>query len=293
MPEPPALVVPTNLARAGADHLPTSVWLDSLSAAVDRVAHAWSLELGPPYQPGGVTAWVAPVRSAEGEELVLKVGRWHAEAEHEADALRLWDGDGAVRLHRADRDGDSMLLLLERCDPGTDLRGRPEPEQDVVIASILRRLWATPLEAPPFRPLSDLVDIWVEETLARVEQEGHAVDAGHLAAALDLMRQLPRSAGSSVLLCTDLHAGNVLASTREPWLVIDPKPYVGDPAYDVVQHLLNCGERLAADPGGLADRMADLLDLSRERVRLWLFARSVIETWHLDGMPAVTAALAP
>ena len=25
-----------------------------------------------------------------------------------------------------------------------------------------------------------------------------------------------------------------------PWLVIDPKPFVGDPAYDATQHLFNC-----------------------------------------------------
>ncbi len=61
-----------------------------------------------------------------------------------------------------------------------------------------------------------------------------------------------------MLLCTDLHAGNVLAAQRAPWLIIDPKPYIGDPAYDVLQHMLNCEDRLAADPAGLANRMADL-----------------------------------
>jgi streptomycin 6-kinase len=40
------------------------------------------------------------------------------------------------------------------------------------------------------------------------------------------------------LLATDLHTGNVLAAQRQPWLMIDPKPYVGDPCYDLGQHLL-------------------------------------------------------
>ncbi|KJS51935.1 kinase, partial [Streptomyces rubellomurinus subsp. indigoferus] len=30
----------------------------------------------------------------------------------------------------------------------------------------------------------------------------------------------------------DLHARNILRSDREPWLAVDPKGYVGDPAYD-------------------------------------------------------------
>ena len=55
-----------------------------------------------------------------------------------------------------------------------------------------------------------------------------------------------------MLLHTDLHAGNVLAAEREPWLAIDPKPYVGDPAYDVTQHIFNGVFVEGADAGVLA-----------------------------------------
>ena len=78
-----------------------------------------------------------------------------------------------------------------------------------------------------------------------------------------------------MLLCTDLHAENVLAAEREPWLVIDPKPYVGDPTYDPLQHMLNCQQRLHTDPRRLGLCMADLLSLNGERLLFWLFAR-----WH-------------
>jgi streptomycin 6-kinase len=81
-----------------------------------------------------------------------------------------------------------------------------------------------------------------------------------------------------VLLCTDLHAGNVLAARREPWLMIDPKPFIGDPAFDPIQHMLNCDARLVADPTGLAQPMAGLLALDPHRVRLWLFARCAQES---------------
>src|SRR5262249_53739574 len=76
-----------------------------------------------------------------------------------------------------------------------------------------------------------------------------------------------------VLLATDLHAGNVLRARREPWLVIDPKPFVGDPAYDATQHLLNCGERMNADPFGTIRHYAELLDRDPDRVRRLLFVR--------------------
>jgi streptomycin 6-kinase len=97
-------------------------------------------------------------------------------------------------------------------------------------------------------------------------------------------RELPRTAARRVLLCADLHAGNVLASQRDPWLVIDPKPFIGDPAFDAVQHMLNCGERIASDPAALAERMAGLLEVEAERVRLWLFTRCVQEALHDQTM---------
>jgi streptomycin 6-kinase len=85
----------------------------------------------------------------------------------------------------------------------------------------------------------------------------------------------------------------VLAAQREPWLVIDPKPFVGDPAYDVLQHLLNCEERLSADPVALAHRMADLVGLDRDRVRSWLFARCIQESRDQPELLPIAAALAP
>jgi streptomycin 6-kinase len=60
--------------------------------------------------------------------------------------------------------------------------------------------------------------------------------------------------------------------------MIDPKPFIGDPAFDPVQHMLNCEARLAADPIALTRRMAGLLDLGPERLRLWLFARCAQES---------------
>ena len=74
-----------------------------------------------------------------------------------------------------------------------------------------------------------------------------------------------------------LHDGNVLQSERESWLVIDPKPFVGDPAYDATQHLFNCPGRMTVDPFGTMRRFADLLEVDAERVRLWMFARAAGE----------------
>src|SRR5207302_2483900 len=124
-----------------------------LPASVARLSENWSLTVGAPYQPGGSTAWTAPARTSDGTPLVLKVGWRHPEALHEADGLRVWDGEGAVRLHAAEEFDDTVGLLLERCLPGTPLASRPEPEQDVVVAELLRQLWRDPPTRHRFRPL--------------------------------------------------------------------------------------------------------------------------------------------
>jgi streptomycin 6-kinase len=220
----------------------------------------------------------------------------HTEADHEADGLRVWDGAGAARLHRVERFDHSVALLLERCRPGTSVSGRPETEQDIVIASLLRRLWLEPAPAGPFRPLQAMCDQWADEAEEfEAETEGAPVDGdrGLLREGIALLRSLPSTADRRVLLCTDVHAGNMLAAEREPWLVIDPKPYAGDPAFDVLTHLLNCGKRLAADPWGLARRMAALLELDHDRLMLWLFARCVQESPNSPGLGELARRIAP
>jgi streptomycin 6-kinase len=209
------------------------------------------------------------------------------EATHEIQGLRFWYGDGIVRLLEADE--DSHAMLLERCEPGTSLRAWPEPEQDVVIARLLRRLWRKPAEPHPFRPLSFMLEQWASETRARAAQW---VDNGLVQDGLRLFEDLSRPAEDDVLLATDLHAGNVLRAQREAWLAIDPKPFVGDRAYDATQHLLNCRGRLTDAPTSMIRRFADLLEVNDDRVRLWTFARVAAEPrddWNDESLALAKA----
>ena len=213
------------------------------------------------------------------------------EGEHEIEGLRFWNGDPTVCLLEADDDLGAMLL--ERCEPGTALRTLPEPEQDVVVARLLRRLWRPPAAPQPFRPLSVMIAYWSEETRTQVE---HWRDEGLVREGLRLFEELSRSTTEHVLLATDLHAGNVLRARREPWLAIDPKPFVGDPAYDATQHLQNCGVRLRSEPDRTIRQFADLLGIDGDRIRLWMFARAAAEPrddWNDDAQMTLARAIAP
>jgi streptomycin 6-kinase len=275
-----------------AEHDGRGDWLTRLPTIVAQLQERWSLHVGEPFRPGGTTAWVASARNAAGDDLVLKVAWRHFEALHEPDGLRAWSGNGAVRLDASHECEDTIALLLERCVPGSTLAARPEPEQDAVVADLLTRLWLEPEPGHPFRSLQSMCDAWADEFDVKRSYAPTDLDPGLARDGIALFRALPATAERSVLLCTDLHAENVLAAAREPWLVIDPKPFVGDPTYDALQHMLNC-ERLQSDPHGLTTRLADLLDLDRVRLLLWLFARCVQESPTWPGLADIARKVAP
>jgi streptomycin 6-kinase len=262
-----AFPVPRYLAKTARRDQGVRNWIAGLPGIVAGLAGRWSLQIGEPFQPGGQCSWTAPVTGPGGADLVLKVAFAFpgGEERDEAAGLRAWDGNGAVRLHAAHEGESAYALLMERCLPGIPLgQVLPEPEQDQVVAGLLSRLWAQPHGSYPFRPLAQMCAAWADE-FEHDYAAAERIDPGLAKAGITLFRELPKTAASQVLLCTDLHGDNILAAQREPWLVIDPKPYVGDPAYDLLQHMLNCEDRLAADPAGLANRMAGLAGIGGAR----------------------------
>jgi len=168
-----ALKIPARVAANCRKTPQDAAWLDRLPEILGIVERRWSLRVGAPYDNAEVScAWVAPVTLADETPAVLKLGMPHMEGEHEAQGLRFWDGDPTVRLLAADDELGAMLL--EYCQPGTALRAMPEPEQDLVISGLLRRLWRSPSAPHPFRPLSVLMEFWRAATLEDITQRRDA-----------------------------------------------------------------------------------------------------------------------
>jgi streptomycin 6-kinase len=125
-------------------------WLDRLPRLVAECADLWSLSVEEPF-PYAYTSLALRATLPDGGGAVLKIQFPHRESEHEAAALALWDGDGAVRLLA--HDGARHALLLERCEPGRPLFELEEDRALDVMAGLLPRLWKP--AGPPFRPLSE------------------------------------------------------------------------------------------------------------------------------------------
>ncbi|MEL6346995.1 MAG: aminoglycoside phosphotransferase family protein [Myxococcota bacterium] len=247
-------------------------WLRQLPDTIERLQAKWSLQLGSPLTHEATCSWVAPCTQADGSAAIFKLGLPHMEARDEAAGLRFWRGDPTV--HLLDHDPDSGAMLLEPCVPGSSLSAEPPAVQDPVLAGILKRLWRTPPDPAPFRPLRALIE-GQNHDLARRAATWPDPGLAHAGAALK--HELDAAAPERFTLATDLHAGNVLRAQRRPWLAIDPKPFVGDPHYDATQHLVNHRERLFQRPEATISRFAEHAELSAERIRLWLFARYAAE----------------
>ena len=258
-------------------------WLDDLPRLAAECAAAWDLELEEPYETPH--SLVVPA----GESVLKLNAPSHFEADHEADALACWDGQGAVRLLA--RDDGRRALLLERCVPGTTLLGSCADETAVVLG-LLEWLPHTAPSDHPFRLLTDEAGRWAEEVPERYERGGRPFERSLLDAAVEVFRSVDR--GASRLVNQDLHAGNVLRSEREPWLVIDPKPLVGEREVDGVGPLRNSGlSGDAALVGRCLDALADL-GMDRERLRGWGLAHALAwgfdhDRWSTRAMEAARA----
>jgi streptomycin 6-kinase len=251
-------------------------WLAALPAWIDELGKRWLLtEIGPAFE-GGCVAFVAPAVRADGSHVVLKVSFLDEETEHEGDALALWNGTGAVRL--LDTDPERGALLLERLEPGTSLAAHSDRDTAVGIAcSLARRLWVPAPAGHRFPSVAGLARRWADTLSAKYHDGGCPIADHLLRRAVELCQHLASDTETCTMANRDLHLGNILAARREPWLVIDPKPLVGDPAFDA-GHLIRSllPKRIAKrDMRRLILSVARGFGVSPERISKWVFVRSI------------------
>lgn len=242
-------------------------WLASLPGLVTECAAEWNLRLESPFDTP--ISLVVPAG-----DVVLKLNApSHVEADTEGDALEQWAGDGAVRL--VARDDERRALLVERCVPGTRLWDAGVDEI-AVVAELIPRLQVEIGPDHPFTLLADEADRWAEEVPHWYSQAGAPFERALLDAALDVYGSVDRTA--SHLVNQDLHGGNILRAQREPWLVVDPKPLVGERELEASALLRNTTE-----VSRWLDALSDL-GLDRERARGWGVAHNLAWAWdERDG----------
>ncbi|MBA8794672.1 streptomycin 6-kinase [Friedmanniella endophytica] len=272
-------MIPDSLRMPGRDD-----WLARLPRLRDDLLAEWGLRVDGAAM-AGACALVVPVRTADGTPAALKISWPHWEADTEHLALRDWNGDGAVRLLRADP--RRYALLLERADPARTLTEVPLDRALAVITGLYPRLHRP---APPnVRRLSEVTAGWATR-LDGIRNSG-AAPRRLIEHAASLARDFASDpATDGALIHSDLHYANVLGSLREdePWLAIDPKPLSGDSTYEVAPLLWNRFDEYPADRirDGILDRIwtvVDAMEWDEDRVRDWVIVRELCNVlWAVE-----------
>ncbi|MEV6046272.1 aminoglycoside phosphotransferase family protein [Streptomyces xanthochromogenes] len=265
------IAMPEEFARSTVDREGDAgaAWLAELPAIVGELLERWGCVPDGDVMHGGVGV-IVPVRRRNEESAVLKVSFPHPGNVHEPDAFVAWNGCGAALLH--ERDDGRFAMLLERVQPST-LAEVEDGDEIARVAGRLNRRLAIP--APPGLPrLCEQADAWEKQLREDTEELSHPLPRQVLDAAVATVRELGR-AQPDTLVHGDLHARNILRAWREPWLAVDPKGYVGDPAYDGGTLLKSRALTLleADDLPKAVHRVLDVFteaaELDRGRVRRW------------------------
>jgi streptomycin 6-kinase len=221
--------------------------------------------------PGGEVALVFAVATPDRDAVLKLSPRVTGETDElarEGSALELWARAGIAPHVFAARD-DGLTLLLERVRPGHDLG-------DTDAFEIVRTVGA----------LCPRVHLAVAPDRFRLLGAGSQAESWRRALAgtreLDELEQLLTPTREDRLLHTDLHWRNALRGP-DGWMVIDPKPYVGDPHADVFAFF--DGPPLSSMPDGrraareyvhaLTAVYADSAGLDRDRVETWIRIRAL------------------
>ena len=266
--------IPPGFAEQASHSDDWAAYFRQLPRLADELTDEWRLTYDgqPLYGRAGL---VLPVL-ADGRRAMLKIGYLHEDGAGEPVALQLWGGHGAVELWKADpRRG---ALLLERLG-SQDLTSIDALEACGVVGELYGLIHRPP--TPRLVDLRSLVSRWLDDvrTLPRDAVPSRFVDQA-LGAAPRLLADEP-----SAVIHGDLHYENVLRADRRPWLVIDPKGFAGDPAYELAPMLWNRWSELGEDQGtGIRDRFYALLDasgLDERRCRDWVVVRAVVNvSWE-------------
>lgn len=250
-------------------------WLGKLPELAQSALEHASLESERVMAPGGRSSLVVLVRRPDGSPAALKIAPEVARPDLERDALAHWNGWGAVRPLETPEGGS---LLLERLHPEVSLRSLPEAKALLEAAGTVRKLWVEPPAEHGFESVAERT----ARQAAAMESYRADDEAGALtAAALEAREALVAHSSETLLLHGNFRQGKVLAGDRAPWLAVGPEPLVGERAYDLARLVRDRVEDLVAtSAGGSAARrrvnkLADSLEVDRERLRGWTLFRAV------------------
>ena len=153
-----------------------------------------------------------------------------------------------------------------------------------IAVQVMRQLW----RPAPFEHSFPTVEKWaagLKRLRLRFDGGTGPLPAHLVEESFRLFGELIGSMDEPMLLHGDLHHDNILAAERQPWLALDPKGLVGEPAYEVGALLRNQLPQDLKTPQASRilrrriEQFAEELGFDRQRLRAWGLAQAVLSAW--------------
>lgn len=244
-------------------------WANALPFMFDELCTRWKVTPDPvPGSPwAGAESFVIPVLTREKYQAIIRFAspnsanpRVH---EQVLEALRAWNGRGAVRI--IEEDSSFRATLQERLRTNENLSTVPLDKVPPIWGQLVQVL--TVHNGRGFVRVQDIAQGWLNKFDSNMQllshfrsfrpEDRHVIDQAHM------WTQRLAQSQDSLLLHADLHYYNILAGHPDQtgvatWKAIDPQPLLGPAAYMVAPMLWNrLYEIPVADPAGQAKWLYD------------------------------------
>ena len=257
-------------------------WLDSLPEIVAKIANEHNLSGLIPVN--NMTFNYIASGYQNDKPIILKMGMNSNDLTKEVSCLKAFPKHAVADVIAH----DDNMSIIQRAVPGITLKDHfPNNDIDatkILCASIKELHKASIPESHNFYHLSELF---------RTLDQKLDIPDEILTRAKHLRDDLLKSTTKEVLLHGDLHQDNILKN-GDIWLAIDPKGFIGDPAFEPAAYLCNPIPELLQEnqPREMIEKRINIcsaeLDIDSQRITDWLYAKSVLcWAWSLaDNLDA-------
>jgi len=251
-------------------------WLDDLPDLIAAVTAEWDLVVTGTARDVDGFGMTIPANRGD-DRVLVRIAYPDGWFEDQTRALEAWGGNGALRLLEHDPRGAHLRLAP---DPGASLATERNQMRALRLAAdALRRLWIDPPDG--LQTVTAEVRAWVAELEPRYESVHEPFEESLLQEAEQLFRAYMPTQATKVLLHGDARI-DAFVLDGDGAVAIDPRPLVGEPAFDAASLLRDRPQEIAADTAAgtqllqsRLDHLTDLLDVDASRVKGWATAVSV------------------
>ena len=251
-------------------------WLEDIPNILSKKLDDWGLELKSSNPLHGAMGLVFFVSSC-GEDLVLKISWFDNLTKSENAALKIWDGDGAVRL--LDYDSSTHSSLMERLS-SESLEDINIKQAGIEAGRLIKKLGVK--SGYDFPKLAErLNDIDSSFAQCSLDLNGSDFDWEFI----NKLISRRRKGVDNLLSHGDIGYLNILKSKSGEWKAIDPKPMLGDLEFSVPELMWSRIDELKDNE--IIEHLVRIVNsgnLDRKKAIEWTIIRAVdYYFWGMDN----------